>query len=357
MVTAQALPPVDVRQSETTTIVTAMDIGRDANAIALMGPGAVYGDIAWHERHQFPKRPGGSTVPFEFYDQFQIKTGGYGAEFGRSTGGVVNAVTKRGTNEWKFSVGASYTPDDLRGKAPNVPDPSNPREYDSVYEFDRKDEFEGFVSARGPVVRDRLFAYAIYNLRDVAEDNYTGGSELLNDIDDGGFWGLKLDWLISYSHQLEYTGFSDQRAIMRTTFEWDEASNVIGTNVGDTLIKRGGGNHILKYTGFFGEGLTVSALWGTSRYDLSREAPADSTCPAAYDSRAGGLMRLGCWTNLVPDTGRDERQVARLDVERCFHRHLLRLGMDREKNKSISTRMYSGGVFPLLRGDTRRRAQ
>lgn len=42
---------------------------------------------------------GGSTVPFQFYDQFQIKTRGYSAEFGRSTGGVVNAVTRRGTNE------------------------------------------------------------------------------------------------------------------------------------------------------------------------------------------------------------------------------------------------------------------
>ena len=46
---------------------------------------------------------GASTIPFEFYDQFQIKTGGYSAEFGRSTGGVVNAVTKRGSNDWQFT--------------------------------------------------------------------------------------------------------------------------------------------------------------------------------------------------------------------------------------------------------------
>lgn len=40
-------------------------------------------------------------MPFEFYQDFQINTLGYSAEFGRSPGGVgvINAVIKRGTNE------------------------------------------------------------------------------------------------------------------------------------------------------------------------------------------------------------------------------------------------------------------
>ena len=392
VVIGEAVTPVDVRQSETTTLVTAVDIGRlpiprDANAVALMAPGAVYGDTAFGavktRQHygtgfglaslggasvaenayyvngmnvtNFRNGLGGSTVPFEFYDQFQIKTSGYSAEFGRSTGGVVNAVTKSGSNELGFVVGANYAPDALRGKAPNVPDPANPGEYDSVYEFDRLDELEGFLSMRGPLVRDRLFAYAIYNLRDIAEDNYTGGSELLRDVDDGGFWGLKLDWLIAYGHRLEYTGFSDERATTRTTFEWREADNAIGRNVGQTFIENGGANHIVKYAGFFGEGLTVSALWGASAYDLTRRSSTGATCPAAYDSRGGGLTRLGCWTNFTPSTGNDERRVARLDFEGMFGHHLLRFGMDREENTSVSTRTYSGGeyfrYYPATPGD------
>jgi hypothetical protein len=39
---------------------------------------------------------GSTWVPFEFVDEVQVKTGGYEAEFGRSTGGVVNMVTARG---------------------------------------------------------------------------------------------------------------------------------------------------------------------------------------------------------------------------------------------------------------------
>ena len=38
----------------------------------------------------------GNGVPFDFVKETQVKTGGYEAEFGQSTGGVVNVVTKSG---------------------------------------------------------------------------------------------------------------------------------------------------------------------------------------------------------------------------------------------------------------------
>lgn len=38
------------------------------------------------------------TVPLESIQEFQVVAAGYSAEFGRSTGGLVNAVTKSGTN-------------------------------------------------------------------------------------------------------------------------------------------------------------------------------------------------------------------------------------------------------------------
>lgn len=39
------------------------------------------------------------TIPQESIKEFQVVAAGYSAEFGRSTGGIVNAVTKSGTNE------------------------------------------------------------------------------------------------------------------------------------------------------------------------------------------------------------------------------------------------------------------
>jgi hypothetical protein len=44
------------------------------------------------------------TVPQESIKEFQVVAAGYSAEFGRSTGGIVNAVTKSGTNDLHGSL-------------------------------------------------------------------------------------------------------------------------------------------------------------------------------------------------------------------------------------------------------------
>ncbi len=44
------------------------------------------------------------TIPQGAIREFQVVTSGYNAEFGRSTGGIVNAVTKSGTNDYNGSA-------------------------------------------------------------------------------------------------------------------------------------------------------------------------------------------------------------------------------------------------------------
>jgi hypothetical protein len=49
---------------------------------------------------------GTSAVPLraEFLEEVQVKSAGYSAEFGGSTGGVINAITKSGANEWHGGI-------------------------------------------------------------------------------------------------------------------------------------------------------------------------------------------------------------------------------------------------------------
>jgi hypothetical protein len=63
---------------------------------------------------------GSSELPFGSIAQAQILTGGFGAEFGRSTGGVVNIQTKSGTNTWEIGGSVSYEPNSLRSKQKNL---------------------------------------------------------------------------------------------------------------------------------------------------------------------------------------------------------------------------------------------
>ncbi len=71
----------------------------------------------------FYNRIGFSSVPYAFYKEFQVKTGGYSVEFGRTTGGVINAVTRSGTNEFEFGGEITWEPDFLQATKPaTIPD-------------------------------------------------------------------------------------------------------------------------------------------------------------------------------------------------------------------------------------------
>ena len=96
---------------------------------------------------------GSSTVPFEFYDVVEVKTGGYSAEFGKAIGGVVNAVTKSGSNEWKFGGNAYFFPKDMYDNKRDT--------YISANRFDERDYKTYNVYASGPIVKDKAFFYVL----------------------------------------------------------------------------------------------------------------------------------------------------------------------------------------------------
>ena len=387
LVIADPYSPLDVTRAETVRIVTSDDvrrlpIPRDPNAVVLMAPGAVQGDQSFGTTGSgvsygtgsayaslggasvaenvyyvngmnvtnFRNGLGASTIPFEFYDQFQIKTGGYSAEFGRSTGGVVNAVTKRGSNDWRFVLGGYFQPDSLRGDLPNVEHPSESTKYFTADGFDQRDDFRTFVSASGPIVEDRLFVYGIYEARDIEVSDYNSWGWMLRESDDDGFWGLKLDWLLSRDHRLEYTGFSDARVVNRANFVWDAATDTIVRELDGRAISRGGDNHIFNYRGYFGPDLAATVVLGFSEYDLTSTSPADASCPVALDTRNFGFRQLGCWTNTYRGAANDERQVARVNIEWAANEeHLIRFGMDREQNTSFDEIQFSGdGYYQYL---------
>lgn len=58
-----------------------------------------------------------NQVPFEGVAQQEVKTGGYGPEYGRSLGGVLSVTTKRGTNEWKGGANVIFSSAQLEGAA------------------------------------------------------------------------------------------------------------------------------------------------------------------------------------------------------------------------------------------------
>jgi outer membrane receptor protein involved in Fe transport len=97
----------------------------------------------------------GSPVINDFIEEIEVITGGYNAEFGRATGGIVNVVTKTGSNQLKGSVFSTFKPGLLTAKAETTPvnAASIDVSRDNAYELD-----VGF-EVGGPIIKDRLWFF------------------------------------------------------------------------------------------------------------------------------------------------------------------------------------------------------
>src|SRR3546814_118279 len=104
-----------------------------------------------------------ASLPFQAIAQQQVKTGGYGAEYGRSLGGVVSLLTKSGSNEWHFGGSLEWAPDWGRepGKDVKTRDTSSSNPL-YVYRSDNESDSMVYSAyASGPIVKDRLFFFAM----------------------------------------------------------------------------------------------------------------------------------------------------------------------------------------------------
>jgi outer membrane receptor protein involved in Fe transport len=95
----------------------------------------------------------GNATPYDFIKEIEVKTGGYEAEFGQATGGVVNVVTKSGTNAIRGSAFGYSQPSGLEGDWKQFQSTNG-----SVNTVATK---QSDLGAEGgfPLLRDRLFFF------------------------------------------------------------------------------------------------------------------------------------------------------------------------------------------------------
>ena len=61
----------------------------------------------------------GKDINSEFVQEVEVKTGGYQAEYGRNTGGVINVITKSGGNQFHGGVFGYYNDTGMRADQKN----------------------------------------------------------------------------------------------------------------------------------------------------------------------------------------------------------------------------------------------
>ncbi|MPY87122.1 MAG: TonB-dependent receptor plug domain-containing protein [Luteitalea sp.] len=99
----------------------------------------------------------GNGVPFDFVREIQVKTGGYEAEYGQATGGVVNVITKSGSNEVRGSAFAYFRPSGLEAEHTPIESEVLARE-ESVNTTATRVNDAG-VELGGPILRNRAFFF------------------------------------------------------------------------------------------------------------------------------------------------------------------------------------------------------
>jgi hypothetical protein len=186
-VTAET-PLVDVRQSARQTNIRAEQIellptGRDFTTVVTQAPGAnneaklggisIDGASAGENRYiidgiettDLQDGTSGTNLIVDFVEEVQVKSSGYTAEFGGATGGVINAVTKSGTNNFHGTAAFNYEGSSIAGaRRPSLRQNlsnSDVAEYVS-YPTDDRTRIEPALTIGGPIKRDRLWFFGGY---------------------------------------------------------------------------------------------------------------------------------------------------------------------------------------------------
>ena len=370
---ARVVNRVDVRSTETATNVTREELARlpvDQNiaSVVQLAPGvqlgnATFGGLTFSGSSvaenavyinglnvtDFYTRQGFSSVPFAFYKEFQVKTGGYSVEFGRSTGGVVNTITRSGTNEVEGGVEITFEPAALRSSADDHYHPDG-----TVHALSSRDTQQfakANVWASGPLVKDRLFLFAMYEER-VDDQGFTNaaGNTWTDSHTGDGFWGTKLDWYITDNHLLGLLAFSDESDSDLSAFNYNFAADELGAFQGDSFASTGGKNWALTYTGYFGDNFVAKAMHGVNNRSSFVRSALDEQCSrvtagSSYAAKYQAMGRpvLGCHPtgNTVAERD-DEREATRLDFEWNLADHQLRFGLDRELMTTEQSSRYPG---------------
>jgi hypothetical protein len=212
----------------------------------------------------------GKVLNFEFIQEAQVKTGGYEAEYGRATGGLINVITKSGGNAYHGDVFGYY-----EGKSTQ----------DNLSDSTIKDAFQGGVSSLisnhknsdygfdlgGYVIKDKLWFFGAYNYVKTDEDNKafrdftefggtnygfpTPGTIYVGETK-RNLWSGKLTWRVNQNHSVILSAFGDP-----STFEGPAPGITLAAQPSVFLrtIDSGATDGTLKYEGVLGQNWVVNA--------------------------------------------------------------------------------------------------
>jgi hypothetical protein len=371
-VMANALPAIDVSQVDSRTVITSeqlakLPLQRSAEAIATLAPGVNTGsgyftsstgqvlnsfggssvaENAYYINGFNTSDPlhnfGGLTLPYGAVDQEQVLTGGYGAAYGRSDGGVINQVGKRGTNDWHFGGQVLYQPSWAQSNPDNYY-LTNGQLYRYRQDNNNQSTYTYDAYFGGPLIKDKLYVFGAvegYQQQNGVNVGTVANGTVKNYSYSDPKWYAKVDWNITDNNILELTGASNKTEYGGNVYQYNygpgPSKGSYGNYLGpDVETKNGADLWIAKYTGYITDSLTVDALYGKMKqisYSNSGGGPESRILGAENQDPAytGGIPIVGPQTSgsvSNPDA-HDHTTNYRLDLNYKLGSHSITVGID-----------------------------
>jgi TonB dependent receptor/Carboxypeptidase regulatory-like domain/TonB-dependent Receptor Plug Domain len=277
----------------------------------------------------------GKELNFEFIQAVDVKTGGYEAEFGRSTGGIINVITKSGGNEFHGDVFAYYDNDSLQSSPDPIVSTGG-----TVEGFTKKDFG---VDIGGYLMKDKLWFFAAYDQVQNSTDSALPAGPRAGDIvtsdSDRDLAAVKLTYQVLDGHSLVGSFFQDPRDDSGAINDAQHALNGEPSTY-EGVRSFGGTDYALRYEGVR-QNLVLSA-------QVARHEEENSVGPAGA---AGNSIQVRDVGNDFFQTGgfglvqekQFERDFFGASVGYYLRGHELKGGAEYEEQAADVTKAFSGG--------------
>jgi outer membrane receptor protein involved in Fe transport len=149
---------------------------------------------------------GGANMPFEFVQEVQVMTGAFGAEYGKSTGGVMNVITKSGGNDVHGDVFGYFSSQGMVRAVKNYPYTGS-----AANGFSEQD-IGGDIG--GPIKKDKLWFFAAANPQ--WRKNYYLTQTFHDAVDNKvtiPFYAGKVTWAINDKNTFTISTFGDFQTV------------------------------------------------------------------------------------------------------------------------------------------------
>jgi hypothetical protein len=294
------------------------------------------------------------TVLLDFIDQVNVKTEGANAEYGGFTGGVIEAITKSGSNAYRETVYGFGQGGSLQ--AGNSTASQRPQTTTTVSNIGHQADVG--ATAGGPIMRDRLWYFGGYNpfsqrdeARIIRPLGTTPGTPEV-----GSTVPLTTTRNI-YSGKLTYKAGANQTVDFSVLGDPSKATGNIFAIAGppstwNGTIKSGSADFRGTYNGVFANSWLVSALAGR-HHELQTFTGAGASTPLLIDQTVSPFLRSGGFGGF--ENHDFKRDWYKASLTRYQGAHTIKGGFDALRVESKVDR-FSGGagqtIYTLIQPST-----